>query len=96
MLVADVAGPTTKYHRVQGDLTFSTSESLGTGSYQTDTNIDIERMRIKYNGNVGIGTISPASKLHIENEFDTTTLLNETSGLFLSTKNATTNWVLVI
>jgi hypothetical protein len=92
MLVADVAGPTTKYHRVQGDLTFSTSESLGTGSYQTDTNIDIERMRIKYNGNVGIGTISPASKLHIENEFDTTTLLNETSGLFLSTKNATDSW----
>ena len=49
------------------------------------------KLTILSDGNVGIGKTDPVSKLHIEDEYSTTNL-NETSGLFLSTKNASDSW----
>jgi hypothetical protein len=47
------------YSGAQGDLVFKTSGTQGSAP--------TERMRIRYDGNVGIGTTNPASKLHIDN-----------------------------
>ena len=43
-------------NNLSGDLSFWTKD---------DSNIQYERMRIAYNGNVGIGTTAPAAKLHV-------------------------------
>lgn len=63
-----------------GSIRFSTTPD---GSASTVT-----RMTIKENGNVGIGTISPTSKLQVDGDVETSGTLRSTStGLGLSLKN---------
>jgi len=67
MLTGDRGYLSTLGGRIEGDLTFSTSyaDSPEAQYDPNAANIDVERMRIKYNGNVGIGTTNPTEKLHL-------------------------------
>ena len=60
--------------------------------YTTDTNI--ERVRIKSDGNVGIGTNNPTAKLHIEHSSTATN--PSTSGLYVYNPNNSANHSSVI
>src|SRR5207302_48430 len=62
-LLAVIAGEYSTWNNgfVGGDLVF--------GTKQNDSGNMFERMRIKWNGNVGIGTTSPNQKLEIDGNF---------------------------
>ena len=62
-------------------LTFSTTSSVS-------ANTLLERMRILYNGNVGIGTTIPSNRLHVvSQEYTTVKIENNLSSNFLTISN---------
>ena len=76
---------TTTNGHVRGDLAFYTNNG------DTATSNLQERMRIKHDGNVGIGTTSPSATLELFKGFASTGLY-DTATLKFSTTNTTNNW----
>jgi len=66
-----------------GDILFGTAPS---GSNLDFNTVGTEKMRLKYNGKLGLGTISPLAKLHIESASATTT---PTISSLITNSNAT-------
>ena len=60
----DASGDGVQFALVSDDLLIQNRESAGVITFQTG---DAERMRLDASGNVGIGTASPISPLHVEN-----------------------------
>ena len=62
------AGRIAIVNEVGGSRNSATALSFWTNAGGTDTTAATEKLRIKSNGNVGIGTVSPAGKLHIDTD----------------------------